>query len=324
MNRTVPVALFTLLLAGLPRGPVARADAPPPDLERGRFLEACRAAVRYYDEELAKELSLQARGGTSAAAVGFARVNLAIARFNLADADGRPDLQAEQLRAITKVREDDLGRMDTLYRDRGVQAWHVDLARRRLAWPRYRLAQVEGRAEDAVAELKQIIRLCEGDVNRLAGVPGAGTVAASEVEVSRGRLAYARFRLAVAEGRPEDAVAQLRLAAESRGRDFDRLRRLARQGAMPEYVVNTAHLLWLKARVRLAIADQDPAAARADVARAIPLLERMYRQVETGGEFEKWQRAWVTYELGYERHRLALVDAGQDVPLDDPIYELGL
>jgi hypothetical protein len=77
---------------------------------RDQFLDQCLATVRFFEKELAKELRLRDMGATSAAAVDAAQIHLALARYDLANVEGRRQDAVEQLHRIIQIREDELGR----------------------------------------------------------------------------------------------------------------------------------------------------------------------------------------------------------------------
>jgi DNA repair protein RadC len=203
-DHEVNVAQINLARA---RHDLALAERKP----RAALVEQHRVIVNVRQEELKRLQQLRGRGAVSAAEIAAAQRRLASARYRLASTEEKPAAVATQLRQIIAICEQELGRLLKLSRQRGASETEVAIGRCRLAYARYRLALAETRTKDVVEQLRLLVSLHQQEFKRLQRLAARRAAAIDEVNDAEARLLEARQRLALAEQKPEEVIAQLRL-----------------------------------------------------------------------------------------------------------------
>ena len=189
--------------------------------------------------------------------------------------------------------------------------WDVDFARADLAEARHDAALVAGDRAEVGKQLRTLVAVWERYWERMA--PGAehGTTSPVEVENARRRLAAARYRLAIFDGRAAAADEQLRRVTAACDRLVDRLGRAYAHRAAALRDLNVARYLAWSARYVRARAGGRPGDIRAEIDRAVAVweaeAERVGRVHRTGAaaHLEDYQ---ARYYLATVRLRRATIE----------------
>lgn len=304
--------------------PAGEQQPPPPQggtksltEETGRRDKANAQLVKVCEDDLANQLKMKAAGATSETAVDEARMDLARARHDQALFAGNVDGCREQIRAIIDSRTRQLGRVEALQRDAASSTYDVGAARRRLAHARYRLAQLEGRSADAVKEMRAIARIREDELNFFSVLPGV--MAQAGLEAARYQLAYARYRLAVEEGRSDDATRELRTAVAMWEKVRDRYAGLG-PGTILPFEAEWSRVRVHVAGAHLATAQRDPARVREHLRQIVVVWEEIARRL-AADPVARRSRYEAEFELAWYRTRLALAEERGLIPDEDRWYE---
>jgi hypothetical protein len=192
-----------------------------------------------------------------------ARRCLASARYHLSRMEGDTENAGMHLRSVLDACAAEVRGLQALAERGVITPESVDDALRRQAWARAVLAREEGRREEAVEQLRIVVKLRERDVERHKRVSAEGGSPPAFVEFMDVLLLEDRLCLAVAERKPDDAH-------EAVGGIVSLLEKITKRWKeVPnrDQVVVTAHEERL-ARYRLALASKDlKFAGPADVSR---------------------------------------------------------
>jgi hypothetical protein len=283
--------------------------------EERRFKEALDRLGKDYEAELALRTRLRTQGAMSEADVDEARLGLARVRINQALTEKKAEEVREQHNTVIKIRDRELARMQALQRMSSVSLYELLASQRRLAYARFLLARQEGRSDDAVRELREIVRTCEAELKAMSDLRG---ISGAELEWARLLRTYARYCLARQEGKSDDAVRELRTTVEVGEAMLDRLTKLHRGSTLPlEEEFN--RLLVEFARHRLARAEQKPEEVRSHLREAVKLQEAIETRLRADpASVSKLQKAELDHNLALSRLRLAMAAAGLELSDDDP------
>ena len=168
-----------------------------------------KTVIEIRDREWERLQTLQRMAGVGLSELLAAQRRQVVARYDLARHENKFDTAARELREIVRICEDELKVLAAL--GNAVAGREEAGARYRLAFARYRLARHEGRAEDAVRELRTTVANWEAYLDRLVRSPHASILPVEE-EFIRLEIQFDRYLISVTERNPEGVRKHLREA----------------------------------------------------------------------------------------------------------------
>lgn len=220
-----------------------------------QYDDALRNNVKHLESQLEKQLKLLEKGFISGEEVDQNRASLAMLNHDLAVLEKDLDEVIKQRRLLTEVRERQWRRLQRLGQGHELQAIE---AQRRFVVNRYLVAELEGRHDTALDELRHGIKLCEKEVEWWEEAAEKKLVARASLNWARNRLICARYQLSKSEARPEDLVFQLRDSVETLKNDWSDVKELSERRLVSFVDEYFAHTYLLDAQLRLANLESKP------------------------------------------------------------------
>jgi hypothetical protein len=220
----------------------------------------------------------------------------------------------QRYREAVVFREGQLGRLKRL-RDRsgGLDA-EMDVAERQLASARFRLAQVEGKSEEAERQLQRLEEITRRELER------ARRTSNDEANGTY-RLLKARYLLARVKGDKVQSEKQLRDLAALTKSTLARLRLLQMQGASSEEEIDWPYFLDLQAQQRLAQAEAKTKRILEIQEELVSLIDQMVQRVLRSPNRTQEEIAYLKWVQALQQYRLMQAQHGQ-LPEYESIWEL--
>lgn len=243
-----------------------------------RFVADLESVAAGFEAEVTSAAERLAQRRTSESAVDGLRVERALARYDLALAERRPERALDQLGVVAGLYDTEAGRLARLYSSRHASEAELLDAQLGVALACVFRARSEGESEALVAHWRTAVELYRKELARTEALHQVRAGSLRSVSAARARLAAARGLLAEAEGMPEAVVEQHRLVEQECRQELERLERLPRLAASDRELAIAREQL-AAARFFLAEAQRQPDEAAEQVRVAIGLrqkeLERM-------------------------------------------------
>lgn len=278
-------------------------------------LARVRQSVRYWEQQLAREIDLRAKGVGTERGVEEARVALAKDRHQLALRESRPESALEQSKLILQIRGKQVQRLQGLVAKGFATELQLTEARRREAAARFFVAQGEGGPEALAKQLRHVAEMSKKEVGLLNKLRDQ-VVPAWELHRAENRVICAEYLLARLHGAPEDAARELRRHVAVCEDEWKKVVDLRKKGAafpFEEYLVRNN---LLNAKIRLANVEQDRSAVTEHLGALIKLHEEMLALLPTldmsyiPAEWARHFRNGLQNELEQDRWRLDHFRAG--------------
>jgi hypothetical protein len=270
--------------------------------------------LRFLEDREAAVSKLRERGTASEDEVDSFRFQMIATRLNLAQLRGDSVKVLQLNREAVTFREDQLGRLKRL-RDRsgGLDA-EMDVAERQLASARFRLAQVEGKAEEAERQLQRLEGITRRELERARRT-------SNDEGNSTYRLLKARYLLARVKREKVQSVQRLRDLAALTKSNLARLRSLQMDGASSEEEIDWPHFLNLVAQQRLAQAEAKTKRILEIQEELVSLTDQMIQRVLRSPNRTQEEIAYLKWVQALQRYRLVQAQHDQ-LPEYDSIWEL--
>ncbi|NUQ63205.1 MAG: hypothetical protein HUU20_12065 [Pirellulales bacterium] len=251
--------------------------------------------------------------------VDAARARLANARYNACLVWGEPEAASEQLRILVAVNERELQRERALHECRAASEASLERSQGRLAYARSLLAEKEGDIEIAVEQLRIVVAMRMNELDRFQDLHRRRQIAVAEVDAAQCRVAYARHRLARAEGNSAKAIAELQTLIALHEMGLTRLTEVQRHAAVSEIDMTVGRWYAAEARLRLAMFKEQHAAAKQELQQLVAIDRALLELVQKrstllGGGPASWEEGAVVelqWQLDFDRHRLAKGAVGE-------------
>jgi hypothetical protein len=320
------ICLGIVFAGGLAARPQEKGPPPATDDELRQLQAATVAIIKYWERMVAKELRLRDRGASSDHNVYITRDGLALTRHELAVLKGEHAAACEQLRAAVRVRDEDLRLMQRLSSQAAGSAFEVGLAQIRLANARCRMAKLEKHPDEVARQLQTLIGFSVEEEKRLRPLTQKGAATAVQMSITRCQGVYARYRLALEEGRLKDALANLKLAVEARSELLTLAQKEHGHGYLVTDNVDYANALLLRARVRVAVLERNPERVRGLLRELVAVSDRFLHRIGVDTfpdpDIREGWAVRTRQAIAFDRYRLTLIDGDLDRVLDDPLGEL--
>src|SRR5262249_9749322 len=150
--------------------------------DRGVAAEQLRALVSVREEELRRVQALSTRSSASSLEVSLAQLRLANARYRLASREGQAKEAVEQLRALIELATYREKQLQRLLQSAATSSTQLCVVRCETAYGRYRVARVEGRADDARRELRDTVEARAELAAQSRKLHGSGNLAEDDVD----------------------------------------------------------------------------------------------------------------------------------------------
>src|SRR5262249_10588398 len=222
---------------------------------------------------------------------------------HLAQLQGDSAKVRQLYREAVALREDQFGRLKRLRDRSGGLDGEMDVAERQLASARFRLAQVEGKTEEAERQLRRLEEIASRALDRARRVD-------SEVEGKKYRLLKARYLLARVKGDKVQSEQRLRDLAALVKATLVRLRSLQLKGASSEEEIDWPHFLDLMAQQRLAQAEDKTNRILEIQEELVSLTEQMVQRVLRSPNKTEEEIAYLKWVQALQRYRLVQAQHG--------------
>jgi hypothetical protein len=322
--KLVVVCFFAVAVSAFGQEP---APAPAALAVRDGAVAALRAAfedhARFWEQRVARELSLRERGAGSDYTIAFFQFYLAMARHDLAVLDRKPEVRVDQARLARDAAARQLA-VTLESRQRGAASeTDIDAAKRHLAAARWRLALAEAKPVESVLQLRLLIGICKKELDRLEGLQAKDAVPELLVDDARYRLACACFLLARAQGTSAERAEQRRIMVAVARRVFLREQALHKTRAANDVLVDNAERTYVYAQLYQAIEAKESVRSREFLGRLAELTDKRLRYLTREAKVaEEEERAFLARELALWRFQLATFDDWPFFMFPDEALEL--
>lgn len=178
--------------------------------DRAEMRKQLEVVLAAWEREWERVRPAVERGVLSPAEADDARRRLAVARYRLADFDGKKSEAEEQLQLVATNWNRLAQRLTQAHASRAVSIRDLNLARYEAGCARYVIARTGDRREDIRVEIDRAVTLWEAEAGRVGRLHETGVASHFENFQARHYLATVRLRRSTYEGNREAAAEQLR------------------------------------------------------------------------------------------------------------------